>query len=59
MRGGGGRKRNTESVLPAPVSEDVGNIRICGVGTVSGPDAANITIVVIVGTQSGTANGKH
>ena len=46
-------------MLSTSVSEDIGNMRVCGVGTVSGPDAANVTIIVIVGTQSGTANGKH
>ena len=46
-------------MLSISVSEDIGNMRVCGVGTFSGPDAANITIVVSVGMQSGTANGKH
>ena len=46
-------------MLSTSVSEDIGNMRICGVGTFSGADAANVTIVVIVGTQSGSANGKH
>ena len=52
-----GRKRNTDSEL-ITVSEDFGNMTICGVGTFTGTDAANITIVVIIGSQPGTASGK-
>ena len=40
------------------MSEDFGNVTICGVGTLTGRDAANVTIVVTTGTQSGTASGK-
>ena len=52
-----GRKRSTDSES-ITVSEDFGNMTICGVGIFTGTDAANITIVVIIGTQSGTASGK-
>ena len=52
-----GRKRNTDSES-ITVSEDFGNMTICGVGTFTGTDTANITIIVIIGAQPGTANGK-
>ena len=52
-----GRKRSTNSES-ITVSEDFGNMTICGVGTFTGTDAANITIVVIIGSQPGTASGK-
>ena len=52
-----GRKRSTDSES-ITVSEDFGNMTICGVGTFTGTDAANITIIVIIGAQPGTANGK-
>ena len=55
----GGPKTSTESVLSTTVSEDIGSIRICGIATFNGADAANATIVVTVGTQPGTANGKY
>ena len=52
------RKRAAESALSTTVSEDIGSIRICGIGTFNGTDAANVTIVVIIGARPGTANGK-
>ena len=52
-----GRKRSTNSES-ITVSEDFGNMTICGVGTFTGTDAANITIIVIIRAQPGTASGK-
>ena len=42
------------------MTEDIGSIRICGVGTFYGIDAANTTttVTVTVAVQSGTANGR-
>ena len=52
-----GRKRSTDSES-ITVSEDFGNMTICGVGTFTGTDVANKTIIIIIGAQSGTASGK-
>ena len=52
-QGGRGRKRNT---LSTTVSEGIGSVRICGIATFTGTEAANVTIVVTIGTQSGTAS---
>ena len=38
------------------MSEDIGSVRICGIATFTGAEAANVTIVVTIGTQSGTAS---
>ena len=58
LQGAGGPKSSTESALSTTVSEDIGSIQICGIATFNGADAANATVVVTVGTQPGTANGK-
>ena len=41
------------------MSEGIGSVRFCGFATFTGLNAANITVVVTIGTQPGTAGKSY